>query len=290
MKTNWLAACVLFTACGVQQLDETESVGVSKAEINGDNGFSANGFSANGFSANGFSANGFSANGFSANGLRTVLSGGAVIAEGAGNAAFNTWFDSTPTAAEWMKYFVRCALPAGEQVTFRTYAWPGALGVAPNWKYGNPTEADQQRVTACLMAHVNSAGQVVQISLQSDTLAYDSAAEGSFQILEGKFWGNVFGPNPTAYTCNYNKTYYARCTGYPNLPYTQQMCSNAGLAGAWGRTCATSYGCSGFTSMGSCTSVCSGGNCVTNGVTYAGSIVIREKTPSSSDVCSAYYY
>ncbi len=67
------------------------------------------------------------------------------------------------------------------------------------------------------------------------------------------------------------------------------MCSSATLNGAWGRTCATS-GCANVTAVGSCNTVCPTGNCTTNGVTYAGTILIKEKTPTSSEVCSAFYY
>ncbi len=292
MKSLFAAVFVLVSACGVveQPGAENQSVGVSQDALLDDNGMSANGFSANGMSANGFSANGMSANGFSANGLVTILLSGATLAaSGTPDARFAAWFDSTPTANEFMTYFVKCALPAGERVTFRSYSWAGVIGVAPNWKYGSPTTADQERVTACLMAHVNADGMHVSISVRSNVTSYTQTEATAYGIKEGMFFGNIFAPTRTAYSCSYNYTYQVTCSGR-KYTYTQATLASFGLPGASGRTCATNSGC-GFVNVGNCFQTCPqywSGTCTVNGVGYTNAVETDLQTPAAGSLCGSF--
>lgn len=150
-----------------------------------------NGLSVNGLSVNGLSVNGLSFNGLSVNGLSTP--------------AFNNWFDSNPASLSnlIMKYVVRCAVPAEQNLTFTataggTYSWSGLLGLAPDWATGAPaTVVEQQLVSACLAAHVNKFGVNVPISV----LGYDGTGTPipmgpteltDYPVKEGCFFGNLF--------------------------------------------------------------------------------------------------
>jgi hypothetical protein len=152
---------------------------------------SMNSLSMNGLSVNGLSVNGLSVNGLSVNGLAT--------------STFVSWFESDPqTHDEVMRYLIRCAVPKGEVRTYTspstglTHAWQGALGVAPAWAQGTPaTVAEQQVVSACLAAHVNTYGYNVPISitgLRGDglPLSYSREEQRAYGIREACFFGNLF--------------------------------------------------------------------------------------------------
>ncbi|HEU4382523.1 MAG TPA: hypothetical protein VFR85_03380 [Anaeromyxobacteraceae bacterium] len=79
---------------------------------------------------------------------------------------FSRWFNEDVARSEAvMRFLVRCAAPAGQSRTWKnpasdvTYAWPGALGLAPGWAAGSPaTKPEQQAISACVAAHVNKFG------------------------------------------------------------------------------------------------------------------------------------
>lgn len=150
-----------------------------------------NSLSMNGLSVNGLSVNGLSVNGLSVDGLMT--------------SSFVDWFDSAPEAHdEVMRYLIRCAVPAGEVRTYTspttglTRSWQGGLGVAPAWAQGTPaTVVEQQVVSACLAAHVNTYGYNVPISvtgLKGDglPLPYSTEEERAYGIREACYFGNLF--------------------------------------------------------------------------------------------------
>ncbi|MDY7232843.1 hypothetical protein [Hyalangium rubrum] len=150
----------------------------------------------NGLSANGLSANGLSANGLSANGLSLrVLS----------SHTFRNWFDADPVLREeFMRYVIRCAAPQGFTRSFTshvanvTYTWVGQLGLAPGWAAGAPpTIAEQQVVSACLAAHVNTHGVNVPISVlglkgNGTPLPIEPNELSTFSETEACFFGNLF--------------------------------------------------------------------------------------------------
>src|SRR6516225_10119020 len=109
------------------------------------------------------SANGLTSNGLTSNGLTS----GSL----ANNATVMTALrDQTPTgdlSRLFFRYLVSCALPTGHSVsytwtdsssTMHTEIDQGALGLAPNWENGAPSQADKELVSACLAARTNSKG------------------------------------------------------------------------------------------------------------------------------------
>jgi GLTT repeat-containing protein len=178
--------CAGAFGCGPEGAVETVTLETQSAELE-----SLNGLSANGLSANGLSANGLSANGLSANGLST--------------SAFAAWFSNDPAQGDMvMRYVVRCAVPAGETRSYtnastgQSYTWNGGLGLAPGWASGAPpTLAEQQVITACLIAHVNRYGLSIPISvLGRDALGtvipYTHDELETYSVREACFFGNLF--------------------------------------------------------------------------------------------------
>ena len=181
--------------CAASELDEPtplERGEVPQAAIVS-NGLSTNGLSTNGLSTNGLSTNGLSTNGLSTNGLSTLL--------------FAAWFNGNASVAYSdmvMRYVAACALPSGQTrvwtnpVTGVSHSWPGQLGLATDWAQGNPaTVAEQQRLSACLAAHVNKFGVAVPISVRGrdstgDILSVTTREDTDYSEPEACFFGNLF--------------------------------------------------------------------------------------------------
>ena len=159
------------------------------------NGLSLNGLSLNGLSLNGLSLNGLSLNGLSLNGLSTV-----------DGLSSTTGLMTTPGGRDIVKYMVKCALPASDSLTKQdqngvSYTFPGAIGVAPALKNGPCDVACQERVSACMLAHVNNSGMNIDIWLDSEG-AIGWGTSPDFPYQEGSFFGNLF-PNPwQGFYCN----------------------------------------------------------------------------------------
>src|SRR4029079_13148776 len=134
------------------------------ASLESENGLSMNGLSMNGVSMNGLSMtvlsmNGLSMNGLSMNGLASV--------DGLSNTA---GLMTTPGGRDIVKYMVRCALPAGQSLTKQdqngvSYTCPGVIGTAPEAVNGTCDLDCQERLSACMLAHVNNSGAQIAIWL-----------------------------------------------------------------------------------------------------------------------------
>ena len=189
MKTHLLRGVLLLafaSGCGSIQ-DETlapEEAGTEGQALEEDNGLTANGLAFNGLAFNGLAFNGLAFNGLS-------------------SANFNTWFGQDPAnAALFMKYLVRCAVPAGQTRSYTrgptTYVWAGGLGLAPAWAGGQPaTLEEQETVSACLGALTNKYARSVMVSVlgttaQGTPLATTAQENASYTLREGCFFGNLF--------------------------------------------------------------------------------------------------
>ena len=198
-KTSWLAALALAATLGACQpgdLDPAASTEDALATTNGlsmINGLSmTNGLSGNGLSGNGLSGNGLSGNGLLMNPLKTgILSTGTMMNSTDGRAT--------------MGYIVRCALATGKTITAKdsnnvSYSFPGAIGTAPEWETGTCGTTCQERMSACLLAHVNTSGVHIPIWLDSEG-AIGWGQNTSYPYQEGSFFGNIFVNPPKGYFC-----------------------------------------------------------------------------------------
>jgi|GEM_PF-4536647 len=118
----------------------------------------------------------------------------------------------TPLGRELLSYLVSCALPETSLVyvpgPVPRRALPGGLGLAPDWRNRPLTQAEQELVSACLLARVNAFGVPVQLSLREasggsihPSLNADNAERLAFPVYEGAFFGNVFTNPPQMFAC-----------------------------------------------------------------------------------------
>ena len=197
-KTSLLAALALATTLGAcapgaqENLDPAASTEDALATQNGltmVNGLSMT----NGLSGNGLSGNGLSGNGLLMNPLKTgILPAGTMM--------------NTPEGRATVSYIVRCALASGKTITAKdsnnvSYNYTGAIGVAPEWELGTCNTTCQERMSACLLAHVNTSGVHIPIWLDGEG-AIGWGQNTSYPYQEGSFFGNIFVNPPKGYFCN----------------------------------------------------------------------------------------
>jgi hypothetical protein len=192
--TLTLAALVLpvLAGCGPQDSpSEEEAPGRTAQFLAGSNGLALNGVVINGMVINGMVINGMVINGLGTEGLTSP--------------DFINWFNQDPALNDMvMKYVVYCATNWGLQKIFTnpntgvTHVWDGWLGLAHHWSEGSPaTLAEQQLVSACLAAHVNTYGLHIQLSLLGDKATnrplYIAKGElEEYSTREACFFGNLF--------------------------------------------------------------------------------------------------
>jgi len=105
-----------------------------------------------------------------------------------------------------ISYMVKCALPSGHSITKKdtngvSYNFPGLIGTASEWETSGCGTTCQERMSACLMAHVNTSGVHIPIWLDSEG-AIGWGQSTSYPYQEGSFFGNVFISPPVAHFCN----------------------------------------------------------------------------------------
>ncbi len=181
----------LTTGCGPMEAEAPPppESGALRQQLEEDNGLMANSLTNNGLAFNGLAFNGLAFNGLAFNGLSS--------------SAFASWYQQSPQLSHlFMKYLVRCAVPAGQSRSYSdgssTYTWSGALGLAPSWSNGSPiSPVEQQTITACLAALINKYGLSVGISVlgttaQGQLIPYTSSELADYSQREACFFGNLF--------------------------------------------------------------------------------------------------
>jgi hypothetical protein len=117
---------------------------------------------------------------------------------------------STVAKRTQLTYLVRCALPEDialyAQRGTERFTFQGQMGLAPRWLFEPMTPSEERWVSACLLAHVNAVGKHVLVSMRATpppvpALAVSGDEQQTFSIFEGGFFGNLFTPEPVAYTC-----------------------------------------------------------------------------------------
>ncbi len=114
---------------------------------------------------------------------------------------------STAAGRSTVSYLVKCALKAGRSITKKdqygvAYTFSGGLGFAPEWEASTCGTTCQTWVTACMMAHVNTAGVHVPLWLDASHPNVGFGQSASYPLQEGSFFGNIFTSPPQAYYCN----------------------------------------------------------------------------------------
>lgn len=227
-KVTWLAASLALasalTGCQAGAQDQQDEGGSAASELASTNGLSLlNGLSlTNGLSGNGLSGNGLSGNGLSGNGLiMDALNSTTALAS-------SSTLMNDASGRTLVSYMVKCALPAGHSITKKdkngvSYTYPGLIGTAATWETAGCDTTCQERMSACLMAHVNTSGVHIPIWLDSEgAIGWGQSTDYPYQ--EGSFFGNVFVSPPVARFCNGrdfdSATVPGRLGANSNAPYT----------------------------------------------------------------------
>jgi ricin-type beta-trefoil lectin protein len=207
--------------------DQVEGIDMTSDEaFNSINGFvGGNGFNgSNGFNAvNGFNgSNGMTgtngmlgANGFSSlNGF--VSSNGIQATNG---------YMTTDGGRKTIEYLVRCALHSTDTLVKQdqngvNYTFGGGLNLCPQWKNAGVGSDDkcQELVSACMMAHVNTAGIHIPIWLDAQTSNIGWGVDlVNYPYNEGSFFGNIIttGALPGKAQVTGPKPYYCDGIGFP---------------------------------------------------------------------------
>src|SRR5262249_25280584 len=128
------------------------------------------------------------------------------------NSDLTKWIDANPAGSlKILKYLVSCALPSGVtvRVNYRgtLYSYTGLVGLGPSIRTGVMTSADQESVSACLLARVNGQALSITIDITGPMAGINGALTASDLTLGGTneadheavFFGNVFTNPPQAY-------------------------------------------------------------------------------------------
>src|SRR5262249_6564876 len=105
---------------------------------------------------------------------------------------------TTDSGRKTVAYLAKCALSRGDSIVKQdasnnNYTFPGTLGLCPQWKTGNVSTdwQCQEYISACLMAHVNTAGVHIPIWLDAQNTNIGWGTSSSYPYQEGTFFGNI---------------------------------------------------------------------------------------------------
>jgi hypothetical protein len=262
--------------------------------LNAANGLhAANGLSsANGLgSANGYrthnglnGANGFNtANGYQDNnGLNAV--NGLNVANGLnsvnGLSSANGYM-TNERGRSVVQYLAKCALPSGKTLIKQdhngtNFSFRGGMNLAPEWETGGCKKDCLERISSCMMAHINSSGTHIPLWMDSPASSVGWGRSPWFPTREGTFFGQIMLTNADntldAYYCNgpgADENVVPGRLGFnqENVPYSNAWPKSAGMDGL----CNTNH------STGKCTPHSSGDgdeSCLLNGVTWSHPITV----------------
>jgi len=115
---------------------------------------------------------------------------------------------TTPGGREVIKYMVKCAYPTGHSLTAQdnaapsnTYTFDGALGVAPELESGACDVACQERISGCMLAHVNNSGAHVGLWLVGPDAGIGWGSDPGYPYMEAAYFGNLFQSNMPGNYC-----------------------------------------------------------------------------------------
>jgi hypothetical protein len=150
-------------------------------------------------------------NGLTSNGLNTV--NGLATVNGLSST---TGLMTTDAGRATVGYLVRCALAAGVTITKRdqngtTYSYSGELGLAPQWQTGSCDTDCQETISACMLAHINTAGVHIPLWVVAQDPSVGWSLSPAYPNQEGSFFGNIFLPGAHGVPSNQMAAYY--CDG-----------------------------------------------------------------------------
>ena len=106
---------------------------------------------------------------------------------------------TTSAGRKTVSYLVKCALASNDSLVKadqngNNYTFAGGIGLCPAWKNGGVSADSQcmEGVSACMMAHVNTAGVHVPLWLDSNDTAIGWGIDRiNYPMQEGTFFGDI---------------------------------------------------------------------------------------------------
>jgi hypothetical protein len=212
------------------------------------------------------------------------LTNGLVMVNG---LAESSGLMTTDAGRKTIAYMARCALSPGDTLIKRdqngaSYTFAGGLGLCPAWKNGGiaTNRSCQNLISACMMAHINTAGVNVPLWLASEAPQIGWGYSSSYPKQEGTFFGNIMMTGdlrnigmagvtgPVAYFCEgagiTAGVVAGRLTeGASNVPYKNPYGSNVKCVN--GQTAAGMKSTGGQTGPDGFKQACANGYCFQNG-------------------------
>lgn len=110
---------------------------------------------------------------------------------------------------DWLKYLVRCALPADSHVGVphdgTIDRLDGSFGLAPEWTHAALDESGKRWVSACVLGFVNALGEHVLVSMRGNhpnlRATVSESERRDFAFQEAAFYGDIFAEPPVAFVC-----------------------------------------------------------------------------------------
>jgi hypothetical protein len=202
------------------------------------NGWTYNGWTYNGFGMNGWTYNGWTYNGFAAYGMSSLDGVSINGLATPGGLSSTTGLMTTAGGRETVKYMVKCALPIGHSLVKQdqfgaSYTFEGAIGVAPELESGICDLGCQERISGCMLAHVNNSGLHVGIWLVGPDAGIGWGTDPAYPYQEAAYFGNLFASNMTGFYCSGRDAGAGSVKGRLGAPFGS---SNNILTGAYGST------------------------------------------------------
>jgi hypothetical protein len=103
---------------------------------------------------------------------------------------------TTSSGRMTVSYLMKCALAAGTTLVKKdqygtSYTYQGGLGLGTTWRDGTCDKDCQERVSACMLAHVNTAGVHIPLWVVSMDSSVGWSLSPSYPHQEGSFFGNI---------------------------------------------------------------------------------------------------
>jgi hypothetical protein len=141
------------------------------------------------------------------------------------------------------KYIAKCALSPGMTLVKTTdqgsYAYSGAVAVAPGWYTGSCDTTCQEKISACMLALINRDGKHVAVQMVSAApslwMIGPTGDDVNYPNQEGAVFGNLFAASPKLFSCTGTESTKA--------PQVKRFCIN-------------DAGCDIFTKVGTCAAAC----------------------------------
>ncbi|MBA3463423.1 MAG: hypothetical protein H0T46_25940 [Deltaproteobacteria bacterium] len=228
-----LAVCGLLGACAGEP-----TFGSTESHVESSNRLAVNRLAVNRLAVNRLAVNRLAVNRLAVNGMAIASADVEALAAEEGGL-------------ELLSYMVSCALPEGASLAVAGEELRGSLGVAPSWLDAGLDVSGQRWLTACLLARVNYFGIEVRLSMRgaNDALTTTAEERAAYPVLEGAFWGNLFGETADKTSCI--SSYKATAPQVGSLPLRECTVTDA----ATGRTRCD------YTPAGTCEDICEGSQC-----------------------------